>query len=300
MVRPNSRGFTLVELLVVMMLIGFLVAMMLPALLESREMGRRAQCSNNLTRIMLALQQYDSAHETLPAGVTDERGPIVNQPAGMHHNWITRILPYVDETPAYAQIDFHKSVYDPANEPVRKLSLGILICPSSPGPTDTGSSYAACHHDLEAPIDADNHGVMFLNSAVRMADITDGPAHTLFVGERLHEDQDLGWMSGTRATLRNTGTDLGRTSGALPANVTILPVEVQPPAAGQPDPLEAPVLAAAPLDPKTYVGGFGSSHPSVTLFAFGDGRVEALSNDIPLRLFRQLGNRADSQLLSEE
>lgn len=296
MTRSSSRGFTLVELLVVIAIIGVLLAMSLPALVASRETARRAHCSNNLSRILLALQQYDSAHETLPAGVTDEHGPVVNQPQGMHHNWISRILPYLDEGAAYARIDFQKSVYDPANEPVRKLMLGVLSCPSNPGPETATSSYAACHHDLEAPINADNHGVMFLNSAVRMADITDGPSHTLFVGERLSELQDLGWMSGTRATLRNTGTELDKTDGTMPNSVTVLPAELPAPEPGQADPLEAPVLAAGPLDPQTYVGGFGSWHPGGTLFGFGDGRVEALSSEIPLRLFRQLGNRADGQL----
>ena len=53
------------------------------------------------------------------------------------------------------------------------------LVPLLDGPT----SYAACHHDVEAPIDADNHGVFYLNSRTRYDDITDGPAFTILVGE---------------------------------------------------------------------------------------------------------------------
>lgn len=294
-----SGGFTLVELLVVIAIIGVFLAMSLPALLATRETARRAHCSNNLTQIMLGLQHYESAHEVLPAGVTDDHGPIVSAPVGLHHNWISRILPYLDEGTTYANIDFERSVYGNENEPVRKLTLAVLNCPSKTSLTSGTSSYAACHHDLEAPIDADNHGVLFLNSAVRIADITDGAAHTIFVGERQDEDGDLGWMSGTRATLRNTGSALGMTSGKLPTDITVLPAEVSAPAPGQPDALEASVLASGPLEARTYVGGFGSPHPGVTLFGFGDGRVEPLSDDIPRRLLRQLAHRADGQLRAE-
>jgi prepilin-type processing-associated H-X9-DG protein len=61
---------------------------------------------------------------------------------------------------------------------------------------------------VEAPIDTDNHGVFFLNSRVTRDDLKDGAAHTLFIGEKIQTDADLGWISGTPSTLRNTGTPL--------------------------------------------------------------------------------------------
>ena len=75
------------------------------------------------------------------------------------------------------------------------------------------SNYAGCHHDVEAPIDADNHGVLFLNSHISGDDIPDGAAHTIFIGEKIVADDDLGWMSGTRATLRNTGLRINWRAG---------------------------------------------------------------------------------------
>ena len=69
------------------------------------------------------------------------------------------------------------------------------------------SCYAGVHHDKEAPIDVDNNGVLFLNSKITFDDLRDGSAYTLFVGEKnTDEVTDLGWMSGTPGTLRNTGT----------------------------------------------------------------------------------------------
>ena len=60
------------------------------------------------------------------------------------------------------------------------------------------NSYVGVHHDVEAPIAADNHGVLFLNSHVRYEDVTDGISLTLFVGETMHDGLGLGWASGTR------------------------------------------------------------------------------------------------------
>jgi hypothetical protein len=98
-------------------------------------------------------------------------------------------------------------VYDRQNSQVRALGISVLSCPSyhhGPG----YSSYAGLHHDVEAPIDVNNNGVFFLNSRLRYDDITDGTGQTIFVGEKLTFVGDLGWMSGTRATLRNAGTPL--------------------------------------------------------------------------------------------
>jgi type II secretory pathway pseudopilin PulG len=275
--------------LVVIAIIGILISIMLPAVQAAREAGRRATCSNNLLRLAMATNSYESSHGYYPPGVADSKGPILSQAVGMHHGWIERLLPYLDERAAHAKIDFAASVYDPKNAAVRKLALVELLCPSDSvveeGPH---SSYAACQNDTESPIDADNHGVFFLNSKLRSEDITDGLGYTLFIGEKRSggTGTDLGWMSGTRATLRNTGTELNATgprgTPSSPAN---------PVAADQ----KQPPIWESP----TYVGGFGSDHSGgLVVTAFGDGSVRYLSETIDPGVLKLLGNRADGQLIN--
>jgi hypothetical protein len=155
------------------------------------------------------------AAEVYPTGVIDDAGPILNQPQGFHHGWLGQLLPYLEERTTYSHVDRDVSVYHKNNKPVRDINLPVFTCPSAPGGwmIAAGSGYAGVHHDVEAPIDDDNHGVFFLNSRLRYEDITDGITQTLFVGEKfMDQSTDLGWLSGTRGTLRNTGTPIGQES----------------------------------------------------------------------------------------
>jgi hypothetical protein len=147
------------------------------------------------------------AHGAYPPGSTNKTGPILNTTTGYHHGWIEHILPYMEEQNAYNAIDRSVSVYDPKNAAVVANMPRWLNCPSN-GRGRGFTCYAACHHDKEKSIDAKDSGVFFLNSAVRYDDITDGSSHTLFVSEKLPDAWDLHWLSGTRATLRNTGVPI--------------------------------------------------------------------------------------------
>ena len=233
----KRQAFTLVELLVVIAIIGILIALLLPAVQAAREAARRISCANNLMQLGIAVQGYESAHEVLPPGVSDPVNPVQSLPVSLHHSWITYLLPYIEQNNAFKQIDFKSSVYGPANKAVYDLSIEVLMCPSDTGTLGNGSNYAACHHDVEAPIANNNNGVFFLNSRIAYDDISDGSTHTIFFGEKLVEPTDLGWMSGTRATLRNTGWPL---NGAVPFGPAAAPATVPgavPGAGGEgPDP----------------------------------------------------------------
>ena len=273
-------GFTLVELLVVIAIIGILVAMLLPAVQATRETARRTSCLNHVMQLGLAVHNYEFSTERLPAGVLDSKGPIRSETEGQHVSWIVQILPYIEQPNAYRLFNQQAGAYAIENKPVRNLPLRLLMCPSFPGhkmnDDDTAAlgTYAGCHHATEEPIDEDNNGLLFLNSQLRYTDILDGSSQTLLLGEMLPRENSLGWVSGTRATLRNTSRFESYHRRLLPTDLKSIE---------EPNPLQ--------------VGGFGSSHPGIANFAFADGSTRALSEDIDVNVLHQLGNRSDGKLL---
>jgi prepilin-type N-terminal cleavage/methylation domain-containing protein len=304
----QRRGFTLIELLVVIAIIAILVALLLPAVQQVREAARRSQCQNHLSQIAVALANYEMAFEVLPPGVVNPTGPIRSEakapeavaapdadvapdapPAGAaadavapdyyHVSWIVQILPQLDERNAYRKFDFQQSVYAPRNAEVRAYKIATLLCPSSPETFQSGvaeTNYAGCHHDGETPIHVDNNGLLFLNSRISFEEITDGCSHTLLVGEKLMAGDVLGWVSGTRATLRNAGETPNQRR-----------VEARLAMRG----------GEAAVRPPEEVGGFGSFHPGGAQFALGDGAVRFLSENIDPVFFTRLANRADGELV---
>ena len=185
--KPIPHGFTLVELLVVIAIIGMMVGMLFPAVSAMREAARRATCQRRLADLGMALKKYESGHGSLPPGTTEPKGPIHNVPRGIHLSWTVRLLPYLDEPSTFKQIDLAAGAYSAKNAAVRGIRIAAFACPSQPAGmrTDTpASSFAGCHHDVEAPIAEDNHGVLFLNSHISARDVTDGVEHTIYVGEK--------------------------------------------------------------------------------------------------------------------
>jgi prepilin-type N-terminal cleavage/methylation domain-containing protein/prepilin-type processing-associated H-X9-DG protein len=163
---------------------------------------------------------------------------------------------------------------------------GMGPAASYPPPPPAGwivSNYAGCHNGVEKPIDTDNDGVLFLNSHIARKDVTDGLAHTIYVGEKLVGENDLGWMSGDRSTLRNTGAVVDTTPG-----------DVASANGGWGVPPSTPPAITSDL----FVGGFSSEHGGVCNFLFGDGRAESVSNYIGLDVLQQLGSRNDGKLLT--
>jgi prepilin-type processing-associated H-X9-DG protein len=275
-------------LLVVIAIIGILVAMLLPAIQAAREAARRASCVNNVMQLSLACHSYEFNFESLPPGCTDPKGPIRNEPQGQHVSWIVKLLPYLEETVLFRKFDQTAGAYAEVNAPVRSHPVQVLLCPSYPGEelikegTIAVTTYAGCYHDGEAPIDVDNHGLMFLNSHVRFNEIYDGSTHTLLLSEtreRREGEGDLGWVSGTRATLRNTSK----------IEIPQPQFGVRPAAEGE---------AAKPdVGASLFVGGFGSHHPGVINAAFADGSVQAVNEDVDPAVWRLVGNRSDGEIV---
>ncbi len=282
----SLRAFTLVELLVVIAIIGVMVGLLLPAVQAAREAARRSSCMNNVAQIGLAMHHHEFSVEHLPSGTINPDGPIRSEPIGKHISWTVQILPFIEQRNAYEHFDFDASVYATENAPVRSLAIPTLLCPSNPGlrvfngieaatVSIAECHYAGSHHDSESPIDDDNNGLLFLNSKVRYSEILDGSSQTILIGEMRPYDAHLGWLSGTRSTLRNV------------ENFGIQPQLIRNGMPGY------PVPAPGPFD----VGTFGSYHAGGAVFSLADGAVRFLSHSIDPELLKQLAARADGELL---
>jgi prepilin-type N-terminal cleavage/methylation domain-containing protein/prepilin-type processing-associated H-X9-DG protein len=289
-------GFTLIELLLVVGIIAVLISLLLPAIQSSRENARRTQCAKSLMQIGLALGNYASVHKVFPPGVVNDKGPISNSPSGYHVGWAVQILPQLEQRGIFHQFNFSQSVYAPANETATVHHIEVYHCPSNPGMGPM--SYAACHHDVEAAIAADNNGVFFLNSRVRRDDLVDGPSQTIFVGEIDQRSLNPGWAVGTMASLRNAGHPINAEDPFAPS---LPPAGSIGPSGRQiVDPETLKQMIADGKISASLVGGFRSSHPGGSNFLFGDGAVRFLSERIPPHIYQSLANRHDGNLISDD
>jgi hypothetical protein len=285
-----------------MAIIGILVSLLLPAVQACREVARRTSCLNNVRQIILAIHSHEFAQEHFPAGVTNDSGPVRNVPEGNHMSWIARILPELDESARFRAMDFSVGAYHQRNNAVRQSIIPLLVCPSFAGVDAPVSSYAGVHHHTEAPIDADNTGVLFLNSHVTFEDIVDGTSYTLVVGEKLVDGaHDLGWMSGTAATLRNPGPLTPAATpvpapGAAPWDVRPTWYGIKPPDADDAPPAGPFITHGGDPSAPLAVGSFDSFHPGGAVFALADGSCRFGAGSGSPAAMQQLANRKDGAL----
>jgi prepilin-type N-terminal cleavage/methylation domain-containing protein/prepilin-type processing-associated H-X9-DG protein len=132
------HGFTLVELLVVITIIGILIALLLPAVQAAREAARRMQCTNNLKQTSLALHLYHQAKEVFPIGIGGITVPISG-------TWSDATLPYLEQENAITGYSFYSST---ATYSTYKLlfrtKIQPFICPSDT--TDREGIYDVKHN----------------------------------------------------------------------------------------------------------------------------------------------------------
>lgn len=278
------RGFTLIELLVVIAIIAILIALLLPAVQQAREAARRTQCKNNLMQIGIAMHNYEMAFEMLPSGTVNLTGPIHNIEEGYHMSWLVQLLPTMEQASLFGGINFNVSVYAPANTGARSAQIPTFHCPSDNRQSASSSSYAGCFGGNDVPIDMNNNGVLFLNSGVGYQEIRDGASNTILAGEKIIPAgfKDLGWMSGTMATLRNTGV-------AINTGWDI----------GGPRTNRGGPIAPLPAPSDTATSGYSSQHTGGAQFVFADGSVRFLSENIDIKTYSLLGNREDLSVMQE-
>ncbi|MDY0170341.1 MAG: DUF1559 domain-containing protein [Thermoguttaceae bacterium] len=131
----RSSGFTLVELLVVITIIGILIALLLPAVQAAREAARRMQCANNLKQIGLAIHTYLQAFGTVPPGGITE-GACCSTKSGT--SWAISILPQLEQQALYDKYDMKAYNEDPVNAFVRESLVSVYICPTETEVRQTG------------------------------------------------------------------------------------------------------------------------------------------------------------------
>ena len=130
----RNRGFTLIELLVVIAIIAVLIALLLPAVQAAREAARRAQCTNNLKQIGLALANYtDQFGSYPPGGITKDGNPWA---AGANAlNWRALVLPQIEANNIYNSVNFVVGVGDNVDASgafftAYSVTINSFLCPS--------------------------------------------------------------------------------------------------------------------------------------------------------------------------
>jgi prepilin-type processing-associated H-X9-DG protein len=308
---------TLVELLVVIAIIGLLVAMLLPAVAASRESARRVSCLNNMRQLGLASHHHHDVNKKFPTGVripTDVDGRPTDGT-----NVFVELLLYFEQDDLHRRWDYKDNSNNVAGgrNATQAQVIEILLCPSDPLPARVSeitaanflsppwargfygmSSYGgnAGKRSVNPGPPPDfpgitRDGIFFLDSNVRLADVTDGSSSTILFGERFHHDPQFDLLQ--PVVLPGTGLIAERGKWGLVAGVgamahvtlhTAVKINYQTP------------VGADSLAMSNRVCAFGSGHPGGANFGFADGSARFVAEDLLLEQLQALSTRAGEEV----
>jgi prepilin-type N-terminal cleavage/methylation domain-containing protein/prepilin-type processing-associated H-X9-DG protein len=194
----SPRGFTLVELLVVISIIGVLLALFLPAIQATRETARRTVCANNLRQIGIGMLAHHNAQQHFPVGLSD-RVTAAN-PAGRQLAWSIFLLPFIEERSAWRLFNLNLSYSNAANLPSTTQIVPTYLCPSAARlganriggltgtPTQPRANWLGCT-DYGGMFGWTGAGYSFMNGVMiweqptAISQITGGTSHVILVAE---------------------------------------------------------------------------------------------------------------------
>lgn len=322
----SRQGFTVVELLVAIGIIALLIALLVPAVQQTRESSRRLSCRNNLHQMGLALHNYHSEFGVFPPGgvhiTTAEPGtvPTGSQMTDGRAPWTVLILPQLDQATRYNAFNLNATFACRADltantpEPNLKQQFLPISTYTCPGETSNHgglcSNYAACQgggtpsaaaaQSAKAPGQVPrlffNNGIFYHNSSIGFEDVQDGTSTTLLVGESKY--------IGTQASFQPTNAwwpwsasvraDDAQLHAAL-FNISATCDPINFPQNGEYT--EEDILQHRAVYQGAGHGGqqrvFGSWHKGGAHFLMADGAVHFLSENMDLAVYRSLGQRAD-------
>jgi type II secretory pathway pseudopilin PulG len=175
----TRRAFTLFQLLLVLAFLAILFALFLPAVAKARIAAARAQSQNNLRQIVLGMHNYHDSNGSLPPG-----NDANNFSAAAY------VLPYIEQQNLFNLIDFKKPMDDKANAAARKVVIKTFLNPLDKVPS-VSADYGATNYLFCAgsnPPLADNDGVFYQESKVKLTDVLDGTSNTMLGAETLKGD----------------------------------------------------------------------------------------------------------------
>ena len=162
---------------VLLAVVGILIALLLPGVQAAREAARRAQCTNNLKQIALALLTYEQQHGVFPpAYIPDKNGKPM-------HSWRVLILPYMEQKGLYDQYRFNEPWDSPHNKALAAQMPSVYACPSEGLPSSGRTSYAM----FVGP-----HAFSPGPKGRKISEISDGCSNTIMVAEAV--DAHINWM----------------------------------------------------------------------------------------------------------
>lgn len=330
----TRSGFTLVELLVVIAIIAILVALLLPAVNSAREAARRMACQNKVRNIALACLNHESALRRFPSGAVNNDRSSKNGPS-----WHILILPYVEDNSLNDSINSDILEAAQENRPFdmynlveqNKLKLDLYICPSDELVIDkfngdyASSSYAGVAGSATSRIEPKYYvgrvsdfcgtinfdGILHQESETRPKHILDGLSKTMLVGERWYQLRV--WTAGVYwQTHPDGGWGTGRPEGPIATSCVNscknidarYPLNASFDAVGyyksHDNTTDRPPMPATGQRIISYNDlPFGSLHPGGANFAYADGSVRFLADDVALEAYVALASRNGKEIVSE-